>query len=156
MRIAFSGHRSDKIRDKDLLIEKLRDLLLKIKQENSDLLFYTGGSTGFDSLVLIELLKIFKKEQINILIPFSGFESYASKDRNEIRQTSELNQSCSDRVLVVGGDQGTFAAKCYKRNEALVKTADVLICYWDGSSSGTGNTVKLALKKDIDVINIYE
>jgi len=156
MKIAFSGHRSDKIIDRDLLIEKLVTLLLNYRQEQKDLFFITGGSTGFDTIVLAELIKLFSKDQIEIMIPFSGFETYATKDWSEIKQAQGLNQTYVDRVKIVGGEKGSFASKCYKRNESMIKEADLLICYWNGSPSGTGNTVKLALKKGIDVINLFE
>jgi hypothetical protein len=43
----------------------------------------------------------------------------------------------------------------HKRNDMLIEGADYIIAWWDGTSSGTGYTVKQALKKHLRIINLY-
>ena len=42
-----------------------------------------------------------------------------------------------------------------ERNYYMVKNSSILISYFNGSKGGTYNTIKLAQKKGIEIINLY-
>ena len=42
-----------------------------------------------------------------------------------------------------------------RRNERLVELADYCICYCTNPRSGTGQTVRMAKDKGIDIINLF-
>ena len=43
-----------------------------------------------------------------------------------------------------------------ERNSRLVNKADICICYLKNKRTGTGQTVRMAETKGIDVINLYQ
>jgi hypothetical protein len=47
-----------------------------------------------------------------------------------------------------------FTAAAYERNEKIVKNSQEIVAFWDGSSPGTADTIRLAKKfgKPVKVI----
>lgn len=43
-----------------------------------------------------------------------------------------------------------------KRNARLVNLADCFVCYYYKSRSGTGQTIRMAQKNKLEIINLYE
>ena len=62
---------------------------------------------------------------------------------HKMRYNSILSKC--DAITYIGNE---YTSKCMmQRNIYMVDKADYLFAVWDGSSGGTGNTVKYALKK---------
>jgi predicted Rossmann fold nucleotide-binding protein DprA/Smf involved in DNA uptake len=55
------------------------------------------------------------------------------------------------QVMAASFDEMSDAAKAAARNQRLVNACDVLVAFWDGSSSGTRATVERALDSGKEV-----
>lgn len=158
-KVTFTGHRPDKISDTLKEMATLKDAL--IKHLGDDLSIHTyivGGCPGFDTIALKVLLSCnVPKSQIILAVPFRGFEKYAGfKHPKENQESYDLNYSCGVKILEVGGKTGTFGQKCFIRNIYMVDNSNIIFTNWDGSTGGTANTVKLAIKKKMPIVNIGE
>ena len=158
MRITFTGHRPDKIsnEEEDKLALK-KALIAQLGDLNSHT-YVVGGCPGFDTIALKVLLEAgVEKSKIILAVPFRGFEKYAGfKHPKENQESYDLNYSCGVKVQEVGGRDGSFGQKCFTRNIFLVDNADMIFTNWDGSKGGTANTVKLAERKKMTIINVRE
>lgn len=157
--VTFTGHRPNKIKDRELEKELLKYMLFReLYEEPSEYKYIVGGCPGFDTIALEVLLELdIPKENIEIAVPFIGFEKYAGDDGSqgqENYETMKFNKSCEVNMIEVGGREGTFGTKCYKRNQYMVENSDIIFTDWNGSNGGTHNTIKLAEKKGIDIVNI--
>ena len=65
-----------------------------------------------------------------------------------------LNQADSVELVC----ENYFKGCMKSRNERLIEHADLLLCYYKNnkSASGTGQTVRMAQKKNINIINLAE
>lgn len=159
MKVTFTGHRPDKINNEQDVFDKLEKSL--IKELGADLSlheFYVGGAPGFDTIALRVLLSHnVPKDRIILSVPFKGFEKYAGKSHPKENQASfDLNYSSGVIVKEVGGKEGSFGQKCFKRNMFMVDNSEILFTNWDGTSGGTANTVKLAQRKNIKIVNVMD
>lgn len=159
--VCFSGHRPNRLPKS---IEDINDLKIKIYKavdravDNGFLTFYFGGCIGFDlfSAMAVITRKKRKKEtdkgEIRLIaaLPFRNqSEKWTSKEKflyNEIL-------SYCDEIIYVSED---FDKGCYhKRNRYMIDNSDKLICYYDGGSGGTKHTIDYAIKKQIEIENLF-
>ena len=136
--VCFTGHRTI-AEDKETLSARLYALLERLVTEQKVTDFYTGGAVGWDALAALTVLKLresYPEVKLHLVLP-CPFEE----------QTKEFT---SEHL-------GKNAMKI--RNARLVELAsDYCICYWNPKHyrSGTGQTVRMAQKKGIEVINLFE
>lgn len=155
MKVSFTGHRPDKIKSPQKVKASLIDALQKELGDLTAHSYIVGGAPGFDTLALEALLTLVPKEQIELAVPFRGFEKFAGfKHPEENMATYELNYTCGVEIKEVGGSTGSFGQKCFKRNIYMVDNAEIIFTNWDGSSGGTANTIKLAKRKGIKIVNV--
>ena len=122
--------------------------------------FVVGGATGFDMLVLEELvniktnLKILNFKNIPIIeiaIPFHNhFDSWNIHD---IIKFKELRS----KVDIVTYTSDKYSENSYSiRNRYMINNSDRIIIYWDTISfGGTYNALKYSEYKQIFIENIY-
>jgi uncharacterized phage-like protein YoqJ len=158
MRVSFTGHRPDKIKSPAKVKQQLKKALLSQLGDLNAHTYVVGGCPGFDTLALEVLLESkVDKKNILLAVPFRGFEKYAGfKHPKENQAAYEFNYTCGVEIKEVGGRDGSFGQKCFNRNIYLVDNCDIIFTNWDSSNGGTANTVKLAIKKNIPVVNIME
>ena len=121
--------------------------------------FYTGGAVGWDALAALTVLKLresYPEVKLHLVLP-CPFEKQSTK-WNEAQKTEYLRIfGLADSVEQVSD---RYYNGCIKaRNAHLVELAsDYSICYWNPKHyrSGTGQTVRMAQKKGIEVINLFE
>lgn len=155
-RCCFTGHRS--IIVNNALKGRLWDSLCRLVEEYSVTDFYAGGAVGFDMLcekAVLALRKNYPQVKLHLILPCSPriqSGKWNPEQRALFGKILENADSCtvlSDR----------YYPGCMKRrNEELVKNADYCICYYNPEdvSSGTGQTVRMCEKSNVNVINIYE
>ncbi len=132
---------------------KTLELLIKEGAEN----FYAGGAIGFDTIAadaVIRLRQIYPQIKLHLVLPCC-----------EAEQTARWNDSQKSkyREIFIAADSIEYISKHYyngcmkKRNARLIELSDCCVCYYNdkNSTSGTGQTVRMALNKKIRVINIY-
>ena len=147
----FTGHRIIKITPE--LVQRLKDALIKlIEQGVTD--FYNGGAIGFDMLcaeTVIELKAEYPDIKLHLLLPCPPEDQVKGWNKAQIARYNEILQA-ADCVTVLSGH---YTNDCMKqRNERLVELVDCCICYCNNPRSGTGQTVRMAQEKGIDVINL--
>ena len=154
--VTFTGHRPDKITNRDSQKSLLLELLSKL--DLSSTLFRVGGCPGFDTIALESLIELgVPLNQITLMVPFKGFEKYAGHSHTaENSRVLKYNADLVDQglTLIECGGYGTFGQKCYSRNQSLVDCADIIFTNWDGTPGGTANTIKLAKQAKLSIINI--
>jgi len=155
--VCFTGHRTI-AEDKETLSARLYALLERLVTEQKVTDFYTGGAVGWDTLAALTVLKLresYPEVKLHLVLP-CPFEEQSTK-WNEAQKTEYLHifgladsaEQVSDRYY-----NGCMKA----RNARLVELAsDYCICYWNPKHyrSGTGQTVRMAQKKGIEVINLF-
>lgn len=152
--VCFTGHRY--IQNAEKLSNDLTYIIELLIQKGT-VNFFTGGAIGFDSIAaqkVIELRKNYPQIKLTLILPCYEEEQtlhWTNIQKNEFQRIL-LN---ADNVEYVS--EHYFNGCMKKRNLRLVELADYCICYYNNkkSASGTGQTVRMALKKNITIINLY-
>ena len=147
----FTGHRIIKITPD--LVQRLRDTIIDVNEHGvTD--FYDGGAIGFDMLAaetVIELKSEHTDIKLHLLLPCPPEEQKKGWSKSQSARY-EMILNAADSVTVVSEH---YTKECMKRrNQQLVELADCCICYCTNPRSGTGQTVRMAKNKGIEVINL--
>ena len=152
--ISFTGHRKLS-EDASLLTQRLYQRL-KEEIQNGATNFNTGGALGFDSIaaaVILKLREVYPQIRLNLILPCSNeeqTEKWSEKEKQEFYRILAL----ADTVEYTSEHYYNGCMK--KRNLRLVELADICFCYWNGGQrSGTAQTVRMAQRKNIMVVNLY-
>lgn len=88
-----------------------------------------------------------------MLLPCPANEQIKGWNKTQIARYNEILQA-ADSVIVLSEH---YTDDCMKqRNKRLVELADCCICYCANPRSGTGQTVRMAKDKGIEVKNIFK
>lgn len=153
--ISFTGHRKLS-KDTATLSHQLYQRLEE-EIQNGATSFNFGGARGWDTLsaaVALKLREDYPHIKLNLILPCSNeeqTEKWSEEEKAEFHRILDL----ADRVEYTSEHYYNGCMK--KRNARLVELADCCYCYWDGRQrSGTGQTVRMAMKKNIIIVNLYE
>ena len=156
--VCFTGHRTI-AEDKETLSARLYALLERLVTEQKVTDFYTGGAVGWDALAALTVLKLresYPEVKLHLVLP-CPFEEQSAKWNEAQKAEYQHILGLADSVEQVSD---RYYNGCMKaRNVRLVELAsDYCICYWNPKNfrSGTGQTVRMAQKKGIEVINLFE
>ena len=161
--IAFTGNRtltSEDGRSHNELRIPILNLLMKMLEkeyiENGITTFISGMALGFDTLAAVvvrELKRKYPKIQFIAAVPFIGQEEkYPPQDKKLYKQL--LN--AADYTIVVSG-KGFSNQAYHDRNDFLIENASKMYAYHNGKPrSGTGSTIRKALKQGVMVVNLYD
>jgi uncharacterized phage-like protein YoqJ len=66
----------------------------------------------------------------------------------------EIMPKCDDVITL----NTHYNSRCYaQRNQYMVERSSGVICYWNGQArSGTAQTIRMAEKENLKIINLYE
>lgn len=153
--VCFTGHRNISFDSKlEKILEKVIRLLIKSGAED----FYCGGALGFDTYCAETVLKVKQSVpqiRLNLILPCSEEQQTLKWSEAEKKTFREIREK-ADKVEYTAMD---YSRNCMKiRNKRLVDLADICICYYNENKriSGTGQTVRMAEKKGIGVVNIFK
>ena len=156
--VCFTGHRTI-AEDKEKLSARLYALLERFVTEQKVTDFYTGGAVGWDALAALTVLKLresYPEVKLHLVLP-CPFEEQSAKWNEAQKAEYQHILGLADSVEQVSE---CYYNGCMKvRNARLVELAtDYCICYWNPKDfrSGTGQTVRMAQRKGIEVINLFE
>ncbi len=152
--VCFTGHRNIK-ETAELKNALIKQLVKLIDEGATD--FYAGGAVGFDMLcesTVIELRKRFPHIRLHLILPCSAeeqTEKWSKSDRAEFRRlllAADTVEICSEH----------YFDGCMKlRNQRLVNSADLFVCYYSGKQrSGTGQTVRMAERRGKVIVNLMD
>lgn len=159
--IAFTGRRPKDLvgYDKKNYNQFLDQLTEILKSYGPDTTFICGGAQGFDQLAFIaaERLKSIFPVNLHLYIPFEGQEkswltdgffgqkmyNYQKDRADVVKYISKLPQNAEYHEVVKA---------LYKRNEAMVDDADMIIALypddsWKTSKGGTAGCIRYAINK---------
>ncbi len=114
--------------------------------------FLCGMSEGFDLIAASVLLDL-QKDPLYHHIQLVGVLPYKDYSVSADWQTlySKVMQNLTSIHIF---SQSYYSNCCYQRNNWMVQQSGRLICYWDGQDGSTAQTVNMAWKKGIQVINL--
>lgn len=152
----FTGHRAISNENTRLHIE-LEDVLCRLI-ENGVTNFYAGGAIGWDmmcSYTVCILRKRYPNITLNLILPCAVEQQCFKWNKQQKRQFYRI--LCYADSVVHIGEQ--YYHGCMKaRNQRLVDRADICVCYYNARDfrSGTGQTVRMAERKNIPILNLYK
>jgi uncharacterized phage-like protein YoqJ len=146
--VSFTGHRNYNNSADD----KLRETVTSLYNIGARI-FRVGMAEGFDMVaaeIVMELMSENSDITMEAYIPWPEFDKRLNAS-DAVRFRKIL--SCCDRRHIASEEynKGVF----HKRNDMLIDGADYIVAWWNGSSSGTGYTVKRARRNHIRIINLY-
>lgn len=156
--VCFTGHRTID-GDREKLSARLYALLERLVTEKKVTDFYTGGAVGWDALAALTVLKLresYPEVKLHLVLP-CPFEEQSAKWNEAQKAEHKHIASLADTKEFTSEHLDKNAMRI--RNARLVELAsDYCICYWNPKNfrSGTGQTVRMAQKKGIEVINLFE
>ena len=152
--ISFTGHRK-LYEDSTVLSQRIYNRL-EDEIQNGATDFNTGGAVGFDCIsaaVVLKLREIYPHIKLHLILPCSNDE--------QTENWSEIDKAEFYRILAFADSVEYISEHYYdgcmkKRNARLMELADCCFCYWYGRQrSGTSQTVRMAIKKNIDIVNFF-
>ncbi len=160
MRMAFSGHRPEKLPwGSDETDERCRALKQKLGQALDQAIeqgvdtFLCGMARGCDFYFAEAVLS---RMQSNPQLSLEGWVPCVSQpDRWNERDKARYDRilrACT-RVFLIQQDYSDGVM--LRRNRAMVDRADVLLTVWDGGSGGTAATVRYARSRGVSVEGLW-
>lgn len=150
--VCFAGHRNINLSSDThmLLVSQLKTL---INDGCSD--FYSGGSVGWDTVcerAVLDLKANGLDIRLHLILPCPFEEQTRGWSEEEKQEFLEI-QSQADSIEYVSTHYSDDCMK--KRNQKLIDSSDMVICYFDGrrTRSGTGQTVRMAETKGLPIKN---
>ncbi len=155
----FTGYRPqkfpfqlDKLSSETCLLQSRIEKTLVSLIDDDCKVFYSGMAEGFDILCAECVLKLKDKyPEVSLVcaLPFDSQErSYSANWRNRYY---DILQS-ADEVVYISKE---YFPWCFQeRNKFMVDNCDFVVCWYDGKSGGTQNTIKYAQKLGRYLINL--
>lgn len=147
----FTGHRTV---GENFDEKKFDSILRKLIEKGVDT-FICGGALGFDTIAakkVLELKKELPQIKLHIYAPCKN-----QANRWSFMQKMTYNKIIDKADYVDMPDMPYFEGCMKIRNFKMVDNSSYCVAYYDGTFiSGTGQTVRYAKKKGIEVINILE
>ena len=142
----FTGHRPQsfpwKYNEADprcvLLKFRLKRQIIQAVEQDGVIHFLTGMALGVDTWAAEIVLSLRRRWSLTLeaVLPCKGQDARWPSESRE-RYQSILEQC--DKVTLL---QDGYTPDCFdKRNRYMIDHSDLVIAVWDGSPSGTGNTV---------------
>lgn len=153
-RCCFTGHRPNKLDYSEGEIKSLLEMAIDNAISDGYVTFITGMAEGVDiwaAEIVLEKKKDNKDLHLICAVPHPGFEKRRSKYETERYENIIKN---ADYVTTISDN---YYRACYqKRNIWMVNHSSLVIAVFNGTASGTKNTVDYARKSDVHVVNIME
>lgn len=149
--VAFFGHRYI---DNILKVEEqLEDHIRKLLTEHEYVNFLVGRNGDFDQCVSSSVLRVqknFRDDNSSLILvlpyPTSEYinnEQYFEEYYSDIEISFEASKAHPKSAIQI-------------RNREMVDRADLIICYIENKNGGAWQTVKYAMEKDKNIINLAE
>ena len=150
----FTGHRTILDNIKHELFSKLEKTLVTLVEEEGIRLFIAGGALGFDTLASLCVLKLresYPDIKLRLAIPCD----------NQTRGWNKTDVEAYQKIMAAA-DEVVYTSHLYTRgcmhvrNRYMVDNSNFCVAYMTKPSGGTAYTVKYALSKNKNVINLGE
>ena len=153
-RCCFTGHRPNKLDYSEGVIKPLLETAIDNAISDGYVTFITGMAEGVDiwaAEIVLEKKKENKDLHLICAVPHPGFEKRRSEYETERYENIIKN---ADYVTTISDN---YYRACYqKRNIWMVDRSSLVIAVFNGTASGTKNTVDYARKIGVRVVNVLE
>lgn len=150
-RCCFTGHRPEKLTLSENEVKVFLKKAIDNAIDDGYVTFITGMARGVDiwaAEIVLEKKRNNPALHLICAVPHPKFEK--GRGFLEERQYARIAQN-ADYVTTICD---RYFRSCYqKRNEWMVDHSNLVIAIWNGSPSGTKNTIDYANRKKIKVIN---
>ena len=148
----FTGHRVIPISDRERIKSALEKAVENMIVEKGVSLFIVGGALGFDTSAALVVLSAKKRHfhiKLRVAVPCD----------NQTRGWSEKAVALYEDILgkadeIVQTGREYTSGCMHVRNRYMVDCSDYCIAYKTRESGGTAYTVRYALEKGVEVINL--
>lgn len=149
----FTGHRDIRTSEYLKAITALENELARLVDEEGVTDFRAGGARGFDTMAALSVLKLkmtHPEIKLHLILP--------CKDQDKYFATAEKSIY---KYILESADSVSYVRERYSngvmamRNRALVDGADVCLAFLSRLSGGTYQTVVMARRSGVQVINVY-
>ncbi|MCL2038441.1 SLOG family protein [Candidatus Saccharibacteria bacterium] len=151
----FTGHRMIAEGDKETLGQRTRAAAEELIREGVEC-FLCGGAIGFDTMagqVIVGLRQEYPKVKLKMILPCKNQDAKWSAEEKAAYQ--ELLKVADERIYV--SEEDYFDGCMKARNIRLVEESGYCIAYMRKAvRSGTAQTVRLAKKQGLKIINLAE
>jgi len=148
-RVCFTGHRPEKLTVPERVVKRELEKEIRLALTEGKNVFISGMARGVDLWAAEIVLKLRAKDQNVKLIcacPFDGFENSWNATAKE-QYRSILEQADLVRYICP-----SYSRSCFQiRNEWMVNHSAQVIAVYNGTPSGTKNTVDYAYKVGVPV-----
>ncbi|MBR3557029.1 MAG: DUF1273 family protein [Oscillospiraceae bacterium] len=148
---AFSGHRSLPRAAAEQLPRLLRSTIDSLAEEGFTG-FLCGGALGFDTLAAEAVLSVRNRRPeltLTLALPCPEQDrAWPEKERARFRRILES----ADESILVSPEYHRYCMM--QRNRFMVDRSRMLVCYLTGDKGGTAATVRYALQRGRDVVNL--
>ena len=159
----FTGYRPEKFSfelklgspEMSALEKKIYDIVFALIEDGYNC-FYCGMASGFDLLcgkAVANISHTYPEKGIRLVaaIPFAGQSNSFSPMWKKLY---DMVLSAADESVLISE---SYHISCFeRRNRYMVDNSSRVICYFDGQSGGTANTVKYALSKGRLITNLAD
>ena len=155
----FTGHRPQKLpwqyNERDSRCIEFKEKLFAVicaVYDSGISHFICGMALGCDMYCAEAVIALKTRHSditLEAAVPYSGqAENWSEANR---RRYNAILSNC-DKVTVISEE---YSPACMmRRNRYMVNSSNVLIACYNGSSGGTWNTIKYAMERDIEVIQL--
>ncbi len=152
-RCCFTGHRPEKLSLPEREVKAGIEKEIRLAIADGINVFITGMAPGVDIWAAEVVLELREKEGLPLKLiaasPHPGFENRWSIEWQK-RYAAVMTKADFIKEVCTHYSRG-----CYQiRNEWMIDHSARVIAVWNGSPSGTKNTVMYAKRKGVPVINI--
>lgn len=147
----FTGHRTLTFTHE--LSKNLAETLMKLI-ENGVTDFYAGGALGWDMYcekMVLRLKQMYPQIKLHLVLPCPA-ENQTLKWNADAKAEYYKIMSAADSTEILSDHY--YDGCMQKRNQRMVDLADVCVCYCTRPKSGTGQTVRMAQSKGLDIFNL--
>ena len=154
-RCCFTGHRPEKLSVPEGNVKEELEKEIRLAIADGFNVFITGMAPGVDIWAAEVVLELREQEDLPLKLiaasPHPGFETRWSIEWQKryaaiMAKADLIKEVCSH-----------YSRGCYQiRNEWMVVHSARVIAVWNGSPSGTKNTIVYARRKGVLVINILD
>ena len=153
-RCCFTGHRSNKLDYSENEIKPLLKTAIDNAISDGYVTFITGMAEGVDiwaAEIVLEKKKENKDLHLICAVPHPGFEKRRSQ-----YETGRYKNIIKNADYVTTISDNYYRACYQKRNIWMVDRSSLVITVFNGTASGTKNTVDYARKIGLRVVNVLK
>lgn len=155
----FTGHRTVPARHRTAVIRALQSHIETLSSQGITR-YIAGGALGFDTLAALTVLQTAEKNpsvRLILAIPCLNQTEKWNSLPNSLEHLRLYKKIMGLADEVIYTSEQTYFDGCMKiRNQYMVDHASMCIAYWNGRTGGTSQTVRMAKKAGLPVINLYD